>query len=232
MPIRIAIFEDHQGIIDGYLYRLNPHPEMQIVGIALYGEDLEPMLASQAVDVLLLDIHIPTSSNNRAPYQVLQAIPRLLEQYPNLHILVISVSTQILLIQALVDAGVRGYIFKDDQASIQKLATIVEIITNGGMYFSPGMYQYLHQPSEAKATALTPRQTEILSLCIVSPDITTAQIAARLKIAHSTVRNLLTKAYSRLGVRTRAAALARIEQLGLISAPHLNINKAHLNNKR
>ncbi len=40
MPVHIAILEDHQSIIDGYLYRLNMHPEMQIAGIALNGEDL------------------------------------------------------------------------------------------------------------------------------------------------------------------------------------------------
>jgi two-component system nitrate/nitrite response regulator NarL len=218
MPVQIAIFEDHQGIIDGYLYRLNPNPDMQIVGTALFGADLEPMLARQPVDILLLDVHLPTSPENRAPFQALQAIPRLLKKYPNLRILVISMSTQITLIQALLDAGISGYIFKDDQVSIQKLSTIVEIIANGGMYFSPEAHrQLLHQKISPAIPSLTHRQLEVLSLCAASPDITTAQIASQLQIANSTVRNLLTKAYLRLGVRTRAAALARVQQLGLIT---------------
>jgi DNA-binding NarL/FixJ family response regulator len=216
MPIKIAIFEDHQSIIDGYLYRLSRNPGMQIVGTALYGADLEPMLASQQVDVLLLDVHLPTSPDNRAPFPILQTIPRICRQFPNLHILVISMSTQMLLIQALVNAGVRGYIFKDDQESIQKLSTIVEMVANGGMYFSQGAQQLGRKASEEIPT-LTQRQIEILSMCARWPDITTAQIAARLQIADSTVRNSLTQAYLRLGVHTRAAALARLQQLGVFT---------------
>lgn len=216
MPIKIAIFEDHQSIIDGYLYRLSQNPGMQIVGTALYGADLEPMLASQDVDVLLLDIHLPTSPENRAPFPILQTVPRICKQFPNLRILVISMSTEATLIQALVNAGVRGYIFKDDQESIQKLSTIVEIVANGGMYFSQGA-QLLSRRASVDIPTLTQRQIEILSMCAKWPDITTAEIAARLKIADSTVRNSLTQAYFRLGVHTRAAALARLQQLGVFA---------------
>lgn len=216
MPIRIAILEDHQSIIDGYLYRLEKNPDMQIVEIACYGEDLEPMLARQPVDVLLLDIYVPSSEDNHTPFLILRTIPRLLKQYPKLRILVISMTIQIALIQTLVEAGVSGYILKDDQNSIQKLSTIVEMIAMGGAYFSPEAQRFLRQKTPA-VPILTPRQIEILSLCGASPDITTAQVAIRLGIASSTVRNLLTKAYWRLGVRTRAAALVRAQQLGLIA---------------
>jgi DNA-binding NarL/FixJ family response regulator len=218
MPIRIAIFEDHQSIIDGYLYRLNQNPEMEVVGFALYGIDLEPMLANQTVDVLLLDIHLPTSSKERTPFPILQTIPRICKLFPNLRILVISMSTQITLIQALVQAGVHGYIFKDDQESIQKLSAIVAMIANGGMYFSNGAQQLIRNDS-ADLPTLTQRQIEILSLCAKWPDMTTAQIAARLNIADSTVRNALAQAYRRLDVHTRAAALARLQQLGVITSP-------------
>lgn len=216
MPTKIAIFEDHQSIIDGYLYRLSRNPEMKIVGTALFGADLEPMLASQEVDVLLLDVHLPTSSGNRAPFPILQTIPRICKQFPNLRILVISMSAEAALIQALVNAGVRGYILKDDQESIQKLSTIVEIVANGGMYFSQAAQQ-LSRRASVDIPTLTQRQIEILSMCAKWPDITTTEIAARLQIADSTVRNSLTQAYSRLGVHTRAAALARLQQLGVFT---------------
>jgi DNA-binding NarL/FixJ family response regulator len=216
MPVKIAIFEDHQSIIDGYLYRLNQHPDMEIVGTALYGQDLEPMLSSREVDVLLLDVHLPTSVDNRASFPIMQVIPKLLSQYPTLRILVISMSTQIALVQTLVDSGVSGYIFKDDQSSIQKLSAIVEIIASGGMYFSPEAQRKLSRKASSHLPTLSLRQLEILSICAQHPDIKTAEIAARLNIAPSTVRNSLTQAYTRLGVRTRAAALARMQQLGII----------------
>ena len=119
--IRVAILDDHPSIIDGFTYRLSMDPEIQIICTALFGEELEAMVANNPVDVLLLDISVPNSSQDHNPYPVLHTIPSLLKEYPGLNILVISMFTQRALIEALVNAGISGYIFKDDQTSIQQL---------------------------------------------------------------------------------------------------------------
>jgi hypothetical protein len=36
-PILVAILEDHQSIIDGYIFRLSDTPEIQIVATAHWG---------------------------------------------------------------------------------------------------------------------------------------------------------------------------------------------------
>ena len=59
--IRVAILDDHQSIIDGFTYRLSMDPAIQIVSTALFGEDLEAMVANNPVDVLLLDVSVPNS---------------------------------------------------------------------------------------------------------------------------------------------------------------------------
>jgi two-component system response regulator NreC len=212
--IRVAILDDHQSIIDGFTYRLSMDPEIKIVGTATYGEDLEPMIANGNVDVLLLDVSVPNSPVDHNPYPVLHIIPRLLEKYPGMSILVISMFTQRSLIEALVNSGVCGYIFKDDQASIQQLDRIVRTVGNGGIYFSEGAYRDVS--AEPPDTILTPRQLEALSLCASLPDDDTLVLAKRLNITGSTLRNLLSGAYLRLGVRTRAAAIARAHQMGIL----------------
>jgi len=58
---------------------------------------------------------------------------------------------------------------------------------------------------------------EILSICAAYPDVKTAELADRLGIAGSTLRNLLSGAYFRLDVRTRAAAIGRARQMGLLA---------------
>jgi two-component system, NarL family, response regulator NreC len=211
--IRVAILDDHQSIIDGYKYRISTAPNIQVVSTALFGEELEPMLEKNIVDVLLLDISVPNSAENNNPYPILYIIPRLIQRYPRLNILVISMYTQRALVEALVNAGISGYIFKDDQASIQQLAKIVEIVAGGGVFFSQGAYRDLR--GEPVETLLTPRQLEALSLCAGQPDCDTVALANRLGITGSTLRNLLSGAYLRLGVRTRAAAIAKAQQLGL-----------------
>jgi len=212
--IRVAILDDHQSIIDGFKYRLSMDPEIQIVSTALYGEDLEPMVANNPVDVLLLDVSVPNSPGDHNPYPVLHSIPSILKEYPGLNILIISMFTQRALIEALVGAGICGYIFKDDQSSIQQLDKIVRQVANGGIYFSEGATW--KQQAENPDSILTLRQLEALSLCASQPDGDTVFLAHELGVTGSTLRNLLSNSYLRLGVRTRAAAIAKAHQLGII----------------
>ena len=53
-PIRVAILDDHQSIIDGFTYRLSSNPDIEIVGTATYGEEIEHLVSTKTVDVLLL----------------------------------------------------------------------------------------------------------------------------------------------------------------------------------
>lgn len=215
--VRVAILDDHQSIVDGYSHRLMAAPETQVVCSVSYGEELEPMLAVHPADVLLLDLHVPVSPENPNPYPVVQKIPGLLQKFPQLNVLVISMLSESSLIEALIEAGVKGYIIKDDRTSIEQLAQIVYMVANGGVYFSQAAYLKIHGKSRASnGPALTSRQLEVLSLCAAYPDSSTEELAGRLIIASSTLRNILSGAYLRLGVRTRAAAIAEIQRKGLI----------------
>jgi len=216
--IRVAILDDHQGIIDGYQYRLSMAADIEVVATALYGEDLEPILAKKPVDVLLLDVHVPTSASNPNPYPILFQIPKLLQIYPDLSVLVISMHAQRTLISAIMESGASGYILKDDQASIRELASIVRMVDNGGVHLSPLAYQQLLKRHTGElGQPLTPRQLEALSLCAAHPGASTAELANKMNIAHSTMRNLLSGGYLKLKVRTRAEAVARARQMGLIT---------------
>jgi two-component system nitrate/nitrite response regulator NarL len=214
--VRVAILDDHQSIVDGYLYRLSNVAGVEVVGTAAYGEDLEPLLADHNVDVLLLDVNVPTSAENANPYPILYTIPKLLERYSDLKILVISMHEQRALIKAIMAAGASGYILKDDRDTIQELGSVVRLVANGGIHFSRQAHHKL-STKESESSRLTKRQLEALSLCATYPDATTADLSVRLGVAHSTTRNLLSGAYLQLGVRNKAAAIAKARQLGLIT---------------
>src|SRR5215211_4034572 len=82
--VRVAILDDHQSIIDGYIFRFSRTPEIEVVAIASYGEELEPLLAKHRVDVLLLDLSVRTSPENPNPFPILHTIPKLLQKYGHL----------------------------------------------------------------------------------------------------------------------------------------------------
>lgn len=217
-PIRIAILEDHQGIIDGYRYRLGREPDMQIAAIIRFGEHLWSALDANPIDVLLLDVQVPTSESNRNPFPILFTVPRLFEKYPDLTIIVVTVAIWPAMIRGLLDAGVSAYILKDDHAAFRELGSIIRSVMQDGLYLTGAAFQ-IAAGELAAPVSLTQRQHEVLSLCAAYPDLKTSQLARMLGVAHSTFRNLLSSAYLQLKVSNRAAAIARAQQLGLIP-PH------------
>jgi DNA-binding NarL/FixJ family response regulator len=214
--IKVAILDDHQGIIDGYRYRLNNEKEIEIVAAASYGEEIDSMLAEEPVDVLLLDVYVPTSPTNNNPYPILHVIPRLFEQYPNIVVIVISVVNRPAMIKAVLDAGASGYILKDDQKALLELGTIIRTVANDGVFMSRDAHNAYSRHLPEKF-ALSVRQREALSLCSAYPDLKTAELARLLGTAHSTFRNLLSDSYLRLGVSNRTAAILKAQSLGLIT---------------
>jgi two-component system nitrate/nitrite response regulator NarL len=214
--IRVAILDDHQAIIDGYVYRLSQASDIEVVVTATYAEEFEDLLAQQKPDVLLLDVFVPISSQNQNYYPILQAIPKWLQSYRQLSILVISAHNLRALIKAVIEAGASGFILKEDQTAFQELGSIIRSVARGGIYFSKKAYQHM-QEIASEDSPLTSRQLQVLSLCAAYPDATTSELADMLGVAHSTLRNLLSQAYLRLGVRTRTAAIEKARKMGLIA---------------
>ena len=216
--VRVAILDDHQNIVDGYVYRLSQFPQIEVVATLSFGEELEPALQKFPVDVLLLDVSVPTSPENSNPYPILSVIPHLLQQHADIDILVISMHAERGLIRAVMEAGASGYILKDDQSTARDLGSVVLSVAGGGIYFSQKAHQlYAKSQSKDGDELLTLRQLEALSLCAAYPDESTELLAGKMAVANSTFRNLLSGAYVRLEVHTRVAAISKARQLGLIT---------------
>ena len=226
--IRVTILDDHQTILDGYRFRLGNSPRVEIVATIRYGDELPTTLQKYVTDVLLLDVTVPVSSDNPNPYPILHVIPDLLQKYPDLTILVISMHAERSLIRAVMEAGSSGYVLKEDQASLRDLENVVATVASGGIYLSRPASDVLLRGSEAKDNSLlSKRQLEALSLCLSYPDYSTAELARKMSISNSTVRNLLSGAYLKLGVRSRIAGVDKARQLGLISpiSPAVSVPK-------
>ncbi|MGE5251376.1 MAG: response regulator [Bacteroidota bacterium] len=214
--VRVTILDDHQSILDGYLYRLGKVPGIEVVDTIRFGNELKPSLSRNPTDVLLLDISAPLAADDPTPFPILHVISSLLQEHPQLEILIVSMYTEPSLVHAVLEAGASGYVVKDDQETIQNLGNIILLIAGGGVYFSERIQRYLKSHT-AGETSLSPRQLEALSLAASYPNSTTAELAYRMGIANSSIRNLLSSAYLKLGVGTRAAAIAKARQMGIIT---------------
>ena len=216
--VSVTILDDHQSIVDGYISRLSANPEIKVVATLSLGEELEPSLAKFPTDVLILDVNVPVSADNPSPYPILHVIPKLLLLYPRMNILVISMYAERGLIRAVMEAGANGYVLKDDRTTIIDLGNVVLLIANGGIYFSQKAHQlFLNYQISKTGYALSARQLEALALCAAYPNSLTSELAQEMAISNSTFRNLLSGAYIKLDVRTRAAAVAKAQSEGIIT---------------
>jgi len=214
--IRIGILDDHIATASGYKSKLELNHKLAVEWIANYYEQVETCLKNHPTDVLILDIEVSISPGVSEPYPILHAIPFLLQNYPEIKIVVISMHNRPVLIKALKTAGVSGYILKDDINSYEKLDQILlNINENDSIYFSPEALKYLKNPDEIPE--LTPRQHEILSLIASNPTMKTKVLAELLYVSPSTIRNHLSDIYLKLGVNNRSSAVLRSQQLGLIA---------------
>jgi len=216
--VRVAILDDHQSIIDGYIYRLSSTPEIEVVATANFGEELESVLNKNHADVLLLDLSVRTSPDNPNPFPILYLVPKLLQKFPNLSVLIISMFAEPGLMRSIIEAGASGYILKDDQPAFRELGNIVLSVAHGGIFFSKKAHSlYMQADALNGSDLLTPRQMEVISLCAAYPDASTSDLAQMMNVSNSTVRNLLSSLYLRLSVHSRTAAVEKAREMGLIT---------------
>ena len=213
----MIILEDHIATAEGYRARLANEPDIEIVGMLSTGRELEMALEKNACDVLLLDLRIPISAENRDSYPTMFLLPDLLERHPNLSVLVISTYDRPAMIDAVLEAGVDGYVLKDDYEAYRELPMLVRMIARGNMYLSARVREnWDAYRRDDSLPNLSPRQVQALALCASFPNERLPKLARRMNLANATLRATLWGAYRKLGVNSRLAAVTRARQIGLL----------------
>lgn len=198
--IKIAVVDDHKLFRQGLTYILKKFDKYQIVFEAASGNELLEKASAQLPDIVLLDLHMKGMDGKEAS-QI------LLNQYPALKIIILSMSYSYEFILQLMKVGVHGYLPKDiDQALLNEA---IEQVYTKGYYINDEVAQVMRQglldngiKSSKKKTIiesinleLTNREMDVLSF--ICKGYNTAQIADALFISYRTVeghrKNLLEK---------------------------------------
>jgi len=212
----IGILEDHIATMMGYQGQLMGNDKLSIVWTANYYDKLDHMIKESVPDLLILDVGVKQSKDTKENFPILHAIPYLLEKYPEMVIIVISMHNRPALIRAIKKAGASGYILKDDVESFRKLDQIlIDILNDGGIYYSPNAEILISQPDAVPS--LTRRQNEILSFLASNPAMEYKILAEKLHVSTSTIRNHLSDIYLKLGVNRLSSAIVQARKLGLIA---------------
>jgi two-component system response regulator DesR len=198
--IRLAVVDDHPHVAIALRALLEETPDIELVAEARRGGDVPALVRQARPDVLLLDLFIEPE------FDALAAVRSLRADFPELKICLLSAYLEPPLVRDLLQAGVYGYILKDDDY-VSRIASIVRDLADGEVYLSPQAYEALAQATRAGAgdQPLSEREVEILRLA--KKGLGNPQIAQALHISPGTVRNHLSAVYRKLGVHSRHEAL-------------------------
>ncbi len=207
--IRVAVVDDHPHVAIALRALLAETPDIQLVAESRRGAEVAALVRQYRPDVLLLDLFIEPE------FDALSVVRRLREDFPALKVCLLSAYLEPSLVRDLLQAGVYGYILKDDDY-VSRIAPIVRDLYDGQVYLSPQAYSALAQATRAGGgeQPLTEREVEVLRLA--QHGLPNPQIAQALHLSSGTVRNHLCAIYRKLGVNSRHQALQIAQERGWV----------------
>jgi DNA-binding NarL/FixJ family response regulator len=132
-----------------------------------------------------------------------EGIKGMQEVNPEMSILVFSLRVDLPLARAALRLGARGFVHAGMEP--EQIARAVEVAAGGEIVAPRKLLEFLiANEDSADRDALTPRQRDILGL--VAEGLSNAEIARRLFLSESTVKQHLRAAYKTLGVKDRKEA--------------------------
>jgi NarL family two-component system response regulator YdfI len=209
--IRIFIADDHTMVRQGVKVLLETDPRMKVVGEAADGEEALRLLQTTEADVVLLDLRMPRVDG-------ITALKQILERNPDQAVIILTTFDEDDLMRQALGTGARGYLLKD--MSRDALLRTVEAAARGETLLDPSLLARVLSgaPSPGRAAApgaadqptsdspLTDREKQVLRA--IADGNTSKSAAAELGITERTVKAHLTSVFDKLGVDTRAAAIA------------------------
>jgi len=207
--IRVAVVDDHPHVAIALRAMLDDIHDIQLVAESGQGGNVAALVRQARPDVLLLDLFIEPE------FDALSAVRQLRETFPEVMICLLSAFLEPTLLHDLLQAGVCGYILKDDDY-VSQIDSIIRDLAAGQVYLSPQAYEalVLATRSQGKEHVLTEREVEILRLA--KRGLPNPQIANSLHISPGTVRNHLSSIYRKLDVHSRHEALQIAEERHII----------------
>lgn len=201
--IRLVVVDDHAVVRAGLRALLDGQDDLQVVGEAADAERAIDVVGRTRPDVVLMDLNLGTGSGGAA------TTARIRAGTTPPHVLVLTTYDTDADIAAALDSGASGYLLKD--APPATLYDAIRRTARGETVLAPVVAAALIRRTNARSTSLTERELTIVELLATGAG--NRELARRLLVSEATVKSHLAHIYAKLGVETRAGAVAKaIEQ--------------------
>ena len=204
--IRLLVVDDHPVVRAGKVAMLSEEEGLEVVGQAANGAEALAFARELDPDVVLMDLRMPVMDGA-------EATARLCASGTRAEVLVLTTYDTDADIVRAVEAGARGYLLKDSppRALAQAIRRAAAGETVLAAQVAARLADRLRSPQPAE---LTSREREVLAL--VSRGLSNPEIGRELHIGEATVKTHLLRAFAKLGVDDRTAAVTAAYRLGLL----------------
>lgn len=217
--IRVIIADDSELIRLGLDVVLSEQPDIQVVGEATSGEELQSVLSEVPADVLLIDFTADGFS--------LESIPEVLTKHPDLGVVAITPDQEGTTIVNALKAGVKSYVKKNCDS--EEIISSVRETKKGSKFFCGKILETIQQvdidPDDdsyesfnCQPVNLSVREQEIITL--IAEGLTNGQIAEKLFLSTHTVNTHRKNIMQKLGVKNTASIVMYAVKANLV-----NVNK-------
>ncbi|MGB8991105.1 MAG: response regulator transcription factor [Desulfobaccales bacterium] len=194
----IVLAEDHGLVREGIKKIIEAIPGLRVVGEVGDGLELLKLLKGLQVDMVILDITMPSLPGIEATREIKKA-------YPAVKVLILTMHKKKEYLNNAIAAGVDGYLLKEDAP--KELLTAMDTIREGMIYVSPLLssdlanlyFQSQRHTAAEPAAPLSPREIEIIKL--IAEGKSSKEIAEILFLSFRTIQNHRTKIMRKLNLK-------------------------------
>ncbi|WP_319762686.1 response regulator transcription factor [Maridesulfovibrio sp.] len=209
----VLLVDDHPLFREGVKAIINRSEEYYICCEAGTSAEALQVAESERPKLAIIDINLPD-------YDGIRLSEELLGLYPDIKILIVSMTTQVEQIAASFQAGATGYMNKISASG--ELIKALDATRAGNFYLDGTVSQevaedfFMHRKSMADGSyaALTPREREIMQL--LARDYSVKDVAERLFISPRTVENHRSNLMRKLGLKSTIEFIRYAFKQGLI----------------
>ena len=204
--IRILLADDHDMLREGLSSFLRACPDMETIGEATDGNEAVQMCRELRPDIVLMDLMMPEMDG-------ITATQIISKELPGVRIIALSSNCDDKSVKAVLQAGACGYLLKNISSS--RLADAIRTAHSGMPVLSPEAMAASMSPSAPQSKnfmplggELTHREKEVLDQMVSGQ--TNAEIASRMNISLSTVKNHVSSILEKMGAANRAEVIYKV----------------------
>jgi two-component system NarL family response regulator len=210
MKTKVAIVEDHEKTREYLAALFGGSDGIELLGVFGTGQEALQSLPELLPDVLIVDINLPDMSG-------IDIIRVMRERAPRMEILVLTIHENREHLFLALQAGATGYLVKGTPST--EIINAVSMLMAGGAPMSPVVARYVIEEFQdvkgaRESSALTKREREVLQG--VASGLSEKKLADTLSLSPHTVHTHIKKIYRKLQVNSRAEAVLKARNKGIV----------------